>query len=325
MLTVVTGATGFIGSVLIHKLKNPNIIAVDKFNNFRKNRNLNGALLYQKIDREDFINWLDENYKKIDLIYHLGARTDTLEFNKEILYSLNTEYSKNIWRKCVKYGIPLIFASSAATYGLGENGFADDEKKIELLKPLNLYGQSKQDFDLWAWGELKHPPFWAGLKFFNVYGPNEYHKEKMASTIYQIYHQVVQKKKVMLFRSHDENFENGHQKRDFIFVEDIVDVCIYLSQRRPRSGIYNVGSGKASSFLDIAKTIFRACACKEAIEFIDIPLSFRDKYQYFTQADMHKLINTGYGQKFHSMEEGIKKYVGDYLMRDLRYYSNKSD
>lgn len=321
-MIIVTGAAGFIGSCLVKKLNAENfnaIIAVDKFDQAEKNKNLEGAKIQEKVDHDNFMVWLDKNYELVEFIFHIGARTDTAEMDVALFDRLNTQYTKDIWKKCIQYQIPLVYASSAATYGLGEIGYDDNEVTIPKLKPLNPYGQSKQDFDVWALRQKEKPFFWAGLKFFNVYGPNEYHKGRMASVIWHAYNQVSKTEKMKLFRSHNPEYQDGEQMRDFVYVKDVVDVCYFLMHHRKNSGIYNLGSGKARTFLDLTKTVFKALNKKEVIEFIDTPLDIRDKYQYFTEANMNKLKNIGYTKPFHSLEEGATDYVQNYLTRGLKY------
>lgn len=316
-MIVVTGAAGFIGSYLIHRLNQDNfnaIIAVDKFDNEAKNKNLVGLKIKEKVDRDQFLGWLDQNYETIEFIFHIGARTDTAEFDVALLDKLNTQYTKDIWTRCCQFQIPLVYASSAATYGLGENGYDDDESKIHLLKPLNPYGQSKQDFDVWALAQKDKPFFWVGLKFFNVYGPNEYHKGRMASVIWHAFNQITKTGKMKLFKSHHPEFKDGEQMRDFVFVKDVAEVCLFFMHHRKNSGIYNLGSGKARTFVDLTKAVFKALGKKEDIEFIDTPADIRDKYQYFTEANMEKLKKIGYSKSFTTLEEGVNDYVKNYLI-----------
>jgi len=312
VMIVVTGAAGFIGSYLIHRLNQDSfnaIIAVDKFDHEEKNKNLIGLKIKERIDRDQFLSWLDNNYETIEFIFHIGARTDTTEFDTSLLNQLNTQYTKDIWIRCCQYQIPLVYASSAATYGLGENGYDDDESKIHLLKPLNPYGQSKQDFDVWALAQKDKPFFWAGLKFFNVYGPNEYHKGRMASVIWHAYNQITKTGKMKLFKSHNPAYKDGEQMRDFVYVKDVADVCMFLMHHRKNSGIYNLGSGKARTFVDLTRSVFHALDKKEEIEFIDTPADIRDKYQYFTEARMVKMRQIGYSAPFTSLEAGVKDYL----------------
>ncbi|QJW91301.1 ADP-glyceromanno-heptose 6-epimerase [Spirosoma taeanense] len=321
-MIIVTGAAGFIGSCLIRKLNQENfnfIIAVDDFSDPRKTANLVDKRIQERVDREVFFDWLDANYHEVEFIFHIGARTDTTEFNWQIFEHLNLEYSKQIWKRCIEYQIPLVYASSAATYGLGELGYDDNESLIPRLKPLNPYGESKNEFDIWALEQERKPFFWAGLKFFNVYGPNEYHKDRMASVIFHTYNQICQTGRMKLFRSHNPDFRDGEQMRDFVYVKDVIEVCSFLMHHRRNSGIYNLGSGKARTFLDLATLTFQALAREPEIEFVDTPADIRDKYQYFTQANMAKLRSIGYDRPFATLEEGIADYVGNYL-RYGKYY-----
>jgi ADP-L-glycero-D-manno-heptose 6-epimerase len=321
-MIIVTGAAGFIGSCLVGKLNSEgynDIIAVDDFSNAEKNKNLEGKHISKRIDRKKFPQWLRENQMPVQFVFHIGARTDTTEFDKKIFDELNLEYTKEIWNICVEFGLPLVYASSAATYGLGEHGYIDSHDIVDKLKPLNPYGDSKNDFDKWALRQPKQPYFWAGLKFFNVYGPNEYHKGRMASVIFHAFNQVKEKGKVKLFRSHNPEYKDGEQLRDFVYVKDVVEVCFFLMHHRKDPGLYNLGTGKARTFLDLAKNTFYALGKEPAIEFVDTPADIRDKYQYFTEADMTKLRSIGYDKPFYSLEEGIKDYVQNYLA-EHKYY-----
>jgi len=316
-MIIVTGAAGFIGSCLISRLNRENynaIVAVDKFDDSEKNKNLANNKVLHRVERENFIAWLDENYAEVEFIFHVGARTDTAEFDKELLWELNTDYTKEVWIRCVNYQIPLVYASSAATYGLGELGYEDNEQTIKDLKPLNPYGESKNEFDKWALKQDTKPLFWAGLKFFNVYGPNEYHKSRMASVVMHSFYQIQNSGAMKLFRSHNANYKDGEQMRDFVYVKDVVEVCIFLMKHRKNSGIYNLGSGKARSFVDLTRAVFNALNVSENISFIDTPEDIRSKYQYFTEAKMNKLRSIGFSTKFHSLEEGIEDYVKNYLV-----------
>jgi ADP-L-glycero-D-manno-heptose 6-epimerase len=321
-MIIVTGAAGFIGSCLIQKLnelKFKYIIAVDDFSNAEKNRNLDGKAIKERVDRNDLFSWLEKNYREVEFFFHIGARTDTTEFNTCIFDELNLDYSKKVLGACVAYQIPLVYASSAATYGLGELGYEDNESLISSLKPLNPYGDSKNDFDIWALQQEKKPFFFAGLKFFNVYGPNEYHKGRMASVIWHAYRQIQSNGSLKLFKSHRDDFKDGEQMRDFIYVKDLIDVCIFLMEHRKNSGIYNLGTGKARSFNDLGKATFAALGLEPNIEYIDTPADIRDKYQYFTEATMAKLRAIGYTQEFMSLEAGVKDYVQNYLAKQLYY------
>jgi ADP-L-glycero-D-manno-heptose 6-epimerase len=233
--------------------------------------------------------------------------------NALIFDELNLNYSKFIWQACVNYNIPLVYASSAATYGAGELGYDDNEEMIDQLKPLNPYGESKNEFDKWALKQEAKPFFWAGLKFFNVYGPNEYHKGRMASVIFHAYHQIQNTGSMKLFKSHRKEFNDGEQIRDFIYVKDVVEVCYFLMHSRKHSGIYNLGTGQARTFNDLVAQTFKSLNKKEDISYIDIPKDIRNSYQYFTESNMKKLKDIGYHCKFYSLEDGINDYVQNYL------------
>ena len=315
-MIIVTGAAGFIGSCLVKRLNEEGIgpvIAVDDFSNPEKNLNLENKNIFQQTDRFDFINKLKQ-FEKIDFVFHIGARTDTSEFDTTLLDSLNTDYSIKLWNYCTEQQIPMIYASSAATYGMGELGFEDNHRIIPRLKPLNPYGRSKQMFDEFVLKQSNTPPFWAGLKFFNVFGPNEYHKGRMASMVLHGTHQILKSNTIKLFRSHNNNYGDGEQVRDFIYVMDVLEVIMYLYRERPESAIYNLGTGNASSWNQLAGAIFKALNKDVQIEYIDIPKDIRSTYQYFTEAKMGKLINTGYKKPFTSLENAVKDYVNGYII-----------
>jgi ADP-L-glycero-D-manno-heptose 6-epimerase len=319
LMIVVTGAAGFIGSCLIQKLNSHGfhyIVAVDDFSKVEKHRNLDNKKIREKVDRSLLFEWLERNQSAVEFIFHIGARTDTTEFNVEIFNELNLHYTQKVWQACIQYQIPLVYASSAATYGAGELGYKDDESIIPQLKPLNPYGDSKNDFDIWALQQSEKPFFWAGLKFFNVYGPNEYHKGRMASVIFHAFHQIKKTGGMKLFKSHRPDFKDGEQMRDFVYVKDVIEVCYFLMHHRRNSGIYNLGSGKARTFLDLTRLTFKAMQLPENITFIDTPIDIRDKYQYFTEASMDKLLSIGYQKPFHSLEDGVADYVGNYLLTE---------
>lgn len=315
-MIIITGAAGFIGSCLVRKLNDEgynDLILVDDFSKTEKSKNLDGKMYSAKVEREHFFEWLKQNHRFVQFVFHIGARTDTTEFDYSIFEKLNVQYSKDVWNCCVEFGLPLVYASSAATYGGGEFGYADDESLIGKLQPLNPYGVSKNEFDKWILAQHRQPYFWAGLKFFNVYGPNEYHKGRMASVIFHAYNQISATGKMKLFRSHNPDFKDGGQLRDFVYVKDVVNVCYWLMHHRKDSGIYNLGSGKARTFLDLAGNVFSSMGKKENIEFIDTPADIRDKYQYFTEAKMEKLRKIGYSRPFFSLEDGVKDYVNNFL------------
>ncbi len=316
-MIVITGAAGFIASCLVGKLNElgkTNLILVDDFSQNQKAANLHGKQFEAKIERSVFNDWMNENGAKVSSVIHIGARTDTTEFDENIFNELNINYSKMLWNHCTRLSIPFIYASSAATYGLGEFGYEDKESDMPKLQPLNPYGWSKQLFDIWALEQKETPPNWYGLKFFNVYGPNEYHKNRMASVIFHTFHQVKEKGCMRLFRSHNPDYTDGGQMRDFVYVKDVVSIIEFLMETTANSGIYNLGSGKARTFLDLAKNTFHALDKEPEISFIDTPEDIRDKYQYFTEANMQKIIRQGYTKPFHSLEEGIQDYVKNYLM-----------
>jgi len=316
-MIIVTGAAGFIGSNLVSKLNSErykDIVVVDDFSHPDKNKNLEGKIYSQKVHRDDFPDWLDRNQKMVQFIFHMGARSATTGFPKEVYDVLNLNYSKAVWEKCVEFGLPLVYASSAATYGLGEFGYDDNHEIVEKLKPLNLYGESKNDFDKWALAQKKKPYFWAGLKFFNVYGPNEYHKGRMASVVLHAFNQINETGKMRLFKSHHPDFTDGGQTRDFVYVKDLTDIMLFLMKHREDSGLYNVGTGKGRTFLDLTKNTFKGMDKPEHIDFIDTPIDIRDKYQYFTKANMNKLRSIGYATPFTSLEEGVADYVMNYLI-----------
>lgn len=318
----ITGAAGFIGSYftgLLNKAGYKQLILVDDFTDERKKNNLKDKSYTKLIPRDEFIQWADDNAGIIRHIFHLGARTDTTEMDYSIHKKLNLDYSKEIWRICAGQQIPLVYASSAATYGSGEHGYKDTHNIVDQLQPLNPYGISKNEFDKWALSQEVVPPFWAGVKFFNVYGPNEYHKGRMASVIFHAYRQVKEKGAVKLFRSHREDYKDGEQIRDFIYVKDVADICRWLMQTQPASGLYNIGTGNARTFNDLATAIFNTLNIPVYIEYIDTPEDIRDKYQYYTEADMDKLHDAGYTGRPTTLEEGVNDYVNNYLETNTYY------
>lgn len=315
-MIVVTGAAGFIASNVAEMLNRNgfnDLVLVDDFSRAERKNNYKDLSFVELVDRDTFFEWFKNNNKNIEFIIHLGARTDTTEFDYNVFQKLNVDYTLGIWRACVEYQIPLIYASSAATYGMGELGYDDRHDIVYDLKPLNPYGRSKNEIDKFILGQTEQPPFWAGLKFFNVYGPNEFHKGKMASVILHAFRQINETGKVKLFRSHNPNYKDGQQLRDFVYVKDVAKVILWLMRHKPESGLYNVGTGKARSFYDLADNTFKAMGVETDIEFIDTPLNIRDKYQYFTEANMTKLRIAGYDEPFTTLEDGIKSYV-DYLL-----------
>ncbi len=316
-MIIITGAAGFIGSCLVQKLNDEgyyDLVLVDDFSSENKNKNFEGKRYSKQVDREVFAEWLRENHLHVQFVFHIGARTDTTEMDVKLFNQLNLDYTKTIWNICTEFGLPLVYASSAATYGLGEQGYDDDESKIPMLKPLNPYGDSKNDFDIWALKQEKKPYFWAGLKFFNVYGPNEYHKGRMASVIFHTFNQIKKTGAMKLFQSHNPEFKDGEQMRDFVYIKDVVNVLYFLMHHRKDSGIYNLGTGKARTFLDLATQTFHAMDTPVSISFVPTPEDIREKYQYFTEASMEKLRSIGYSLDFYSLEEGVEDYVKNYLV-----------
>ncbi len=315
---IVTGAAGFIGSCVAAALGKSGLgplVLVDDFSRADKRPNWEGLEALACVEREQFFAWVQGKESTIRAIIHLGARTDTTEQDRSIFDHLNLGYSKQMWALCARHGIDLIYASSAATYGEGELGFVDDHALIPQLVPLNPYGESKNDFDKWVLTQDEQPPHWAGLKFFNVYGPNEYHKGRMASVMLHAYRQIEASGSLKLFRSHRPDFKDGEQMRDFVYVQDVVRVIQFLLARRPGSAIYNLGTGEARSFLDLGRAVFKAMGRPAEIVFVDTPADIRDKYQYFTEADMGKLRAAGFDQAFVSLESGVEDYVQNFLVK----------
>jgi ADP-L-glycero-D-manno-heptose 6-epimerase len=322
---VITGAAGFIGSCLTGFLNEKGfdqLILVDEFSRLDKINNLKDKKFADQIERDDFFDWLALRKPTVSFVFHLGARTDTTEFDYAVHERLNLEYSQRIWDYCMLKQIPLVYASSAATYGSGDLGYADDHELPFQLEPLNAYGISKNEFDKWAILQQSHPPFWAGLKFFNVYGPNEYHKGRMASVIWHAFNQIQKSGTVKLFKSHRPDFKDGQQLRDFIYVKDILKVCYWFMEnleKKPGNGLYNLGTGIARTFEDLVRATFEGAGKPVHIQFIDMPEDIRDKYQYFTEAKMEKLISAGYSEPFYSLENGVGDYVKNYLSNHNYY------
>lgn len=322
-MLLITGAAGFIGSCLVGKLNESgreDLVLSDDFSRPDKAPNLLGKKILQSVHRDEALAWLDEMHAQVEAVFHIGARTDTTEMDKAIFDRLNLHYTQAVWNRCAQYGIPLIYASSAATYGAGELGYDDKHELPELLHPLNPYGDSKNDFDRWALQQSQAPPHWYGLKFFNVYGPNEYHKGRMASVIFHTVNQINAHGSMKLFRSHRPDYADGQQSRDFIYVKDVTKIILWLFQQLPASGLYNLGTGQARSFLDLATLTFRSLDQTPNISFIDTPADIRHTYQYFTEANMSKLRLAGYTEPFYSLEDGIDDYVRQYLSGSGRAY-----
>ena len=327
-MIIVTGGAGFIGSALIWKLNEKSltdIVVVDRMGHSGKWKNLVKRQITDIVHKDHFFDWLDALPKgrRIEAVYHMGACSSTTETDVDYLVENNLHYSMKIWNFCVKNKIPFIYASSAATYGSGEQGYSDNPKNLSKLRPINPYGYSKHLFDVWAMSQTVKPPFWAGLKFFNVYGPQEYHKGGQASVVFHAFPQVNEKNILKLFKSYHPDYNHGDQKRDFVYVKDVVDVLyhLYHVRRLAVSGIFNLGSGKARSFADLGRSVFKALGQKkEKLEWIEMPEQLRGQYQYFTEATLDELRErTGYKKKMTSLEDGINDYVVNYLAKDDRY------
>jgi len=316
---LVTGAAGFIGARFVESCneRGVSVVSVDKTEYFTERTEHSSVSFGEIVDREDLMEWLGKlsasgRASEVRAIVHLGACANTMEADENYLNRMNVEYSQKLWSYASQHKIPMIYASSAATYGDGTQGYNDDESKIGSLKPLNLYGESKQKFDVWALAQEKagvRPPNWAGFKFFNVYGFGERHKGRMASVVLHSSEQIKKQGFVRLFKSHRAGIADGHQKRDFVYVGDVVSVLHFALDHPISRGIYNLGSGQARTFLDLTRAVFKALHREEKIDFIDTPIEIRDKYQYFTEAAMQKLKAAGYVKPFTSLEDGVKQYL----------------
>jgi ADP-L-glycero-D-manno-heptose 6-epimerase len=308
---VITGAAGFIGSHLAEGLAKQgfrDLILVDDFSMPEKKANWSGLVYQALVHRDDFFDWIGSNHQFIQYIFHLGARTNTLEQDEVVLNRLNFEYSKKVWELCVRFGIPLCYASSAATYGDGSLGFNDDMSTIHQLQPLNPYGWSKHRFDLWALEQKRKPLQWVGLKFFNVYGNREKHKGRMASVVLHAFQQIAAEQELKLFKSYRDNIPNGEQKRDFIYVKDLVMMMIAIMKDRKISGIYNAGTGHARSFNELSTTIFDTLGLPKKIDYVDMPEGLQNQYQYFTEANMISFFKKK-SLIFTPIEIGVSEYV----------------
>ena len=320
-MILVTGGAGFIGSNLVARLTQDGqrVSVNDVFGDGNKRRNLAHHPVDELVTPEGLGDFLARRVEEIELVYHLGAITSTTETDGELLTETNVHLSQRLWRWCARHQVPLVYASSAATYGDGNRGFRDDDasEALALLRPLNAYAWSKHTFDRWAVSEAEGggdtPPLWYGLKLFNVYGPNEYHKGDMQSVVAKAYARISCGQPVTLFRSHDPAYPDGGQKRDFVHVDDCVDVLTWLTTNAPKSGIYNVGTGRAQTWLELVQAVHSALGRTPHIEWVDIPKPLRDRYQYFTQADISKLRAAGYDRPFKSLQEGVPEYVQGYL------------
>jgi len=322
-MILVTGGAGFIGSVLVaelNRLGETDIVIVDRLEKSVKWKNLRDLKYREYIHADElFSGDYDDLISETDIIYHMGACSSTTELDMDYLMKNNVQYSKALFQFAATKNVPMIYASSAATYGAGEFGYDDNEEELHKLRPLNPYGYSKQLFDEWVLRETTaKPDHWFGLKFFNVFGPNEYHKEDMRSLVHKAYGQINETGKVKLFKSHKDGFKDGEQLRDFIYVLDVVRVMIELSytDKAQFSGIYNLGTGKARSFKDLVLATFKAMGRNPEIEYIDMPMSIRNQYQYFTEANTEKLLSALPGFKFTDLEAAVYDYVTNYLVKE---------
>lgn len=322
MKIIVTGGAGFIGSCLVRELNNmgyTDIIIVDNIAKSEKWKNLRNKQYLEYIHRDDFLARLPKFKNQVSHVIHMGACSSTTENNFDFLYKNNFEYSKLLWTFCTENNCSFIYASSAATYGLGEFGF-DDNMDIKKLQPLNGYGYSKLLFDLWVEKQSKRPKQYIGFKFFNVYGPNEYCKGNMASVIFHTYNTVLNTGEMGIFKSYKSKYKDGEQLRDFIYVKDLCKVMHFMIEHPQINGLFNLGTGKARSFYDLVSITFASMGIESKINFVEMPETLREKYQYFTEAKMEKLRVAGYKEEFYSLEEGIKDYVQNYLVKDFLVY-----
>lgn len=322
-MIVITGAAGMIGSMVAWQLNQQgrdDLVIVDSIAHPEQWQNLCHRRYGQYLDKSELADWLKCNADNVTAVIHMGAISATTEHDWKRLLDHNIRYSQFLWNWCAEQGVPLLYASSAATYGAGERGY--DDAGIEGLRPLNAYGYSKHFFDQWALrqADAGHaPPLWAGFKFFNVYGPNEYHKQRMASVAFHSFNQFRDSGTVKLFRSGRAGIADGMQSRDFVYVKDAAAVlCWFLEQTRT-SGIYNIGTGQARSFLALANAVMTSSAGTPHITWIDMPEDLEGKYQYFTEARVERLRAAGYNRDFHALEEGVRDYVQNYLMQPDPY------
>ncbi len=326
---LITGGAGFIGSNIagdIADREDYRAVVCDQFGHSEKWRNLSKHRIFEIISPDEIFYWLESNKDDLKAIVHLGAISSTTETDVDLFLENNFSFSRQLWRWCVDAGKPLIYASSAATYGNGEQGFDDDASEGYLctLRPMNAYGWSKQLFDQFVAASVRRgdklPPQWVGLKFFNVYGPNEYHKGAQMSVASQIFPHVRENRPVKLFKSYNPAYPDGGQKRDFIYVRDCVDVVRWLIANPAASGLFNLGTGEARTFEDLAKAVFLAMNKPYRAQYIDMPENIKSKYQYLTQAQISRLRAAGYSAPFTSLEEGVRDFVQGYLMKDDQYY-----
>ncbi|RME03445.1 MAG: ADP-glyceromanno-heptose 6-epimerase [Planctomycetota bacterium] len=311
---LITGAAGFIGARAVERCNQEGIplIAVDAPSYFQNRTEHYGLDFGEIVDREELFEWLEQERPSLEAVLHLGACTKTTLFDEEYFQRVNVQYSQKLWDYCTRHQLPFYYASSAATYGDGSHGYGDEEENLLHLRPLNPYGESKHRFDLWVLEQERRgicPPCWAGFKFFNVYGFGERHKKEMSSVVLKAYDQIRSDGRLRLFRSHRPDIASGEQKRDFIYVQDVVDVLFFAWQKPIQRGIFNVGTGRARTFLELAESVFHVLGMEPVIEFVDMPEEIREKYQYFTQAKMEKLRLQGYTKPFTPLEEGVRQYI----------------
>lgn len=321
MKIVVTGGAGFVGSCVVKSLNERgifDIVIVDNIQSSGKWANIRNKIFSEYINKVDFINNLD-SFKDYTHIIHMGACSSTLEKDFDYLYKNNFMYTKKLWNFCVENELCFLYASSAATYGDGTNGFSD-YTDIKQHMPLNAYGYSKHLFDLWVQKQEVYPKQYVGLKFFNVYGPNEYFKNQMASMIFHGYNQIKETGTLKLFKSYNSKYLDGEQKRDFIYVKDVCKVINFFLDNCSLSGLFNVGTGQAESFNSLSKSLFKALKLEPRVEFVDMPQNLQKHYQYFTEAKIRKLSEIGYVGKFYSLEEGVNDYVINYLQNEYLIY-----
>ena len=325
-MILVTGGAGFIGSALVWKLNEmgyKDIVVADRMGLGNKWKNLVKRQISYVLHKDQLFDWIKEENPEIEAVFHMGACSSTTERDADYLMDNNVQYTRRLWKYCTEKNIPYIYASSAATYGSLEDNFVDAHSEVESLKPINKYGYSKQMFDEWAIRQNKTPPFWAGLKFFNVYGPQEYHKGGQASVVHHAFPQIKENGTLKLFKSYRDDFKDGEQQRDFVYIKDIVDIMVHMfrEQSTVKSGLYNLGTGKARSFVDLGRAVFKALEVKnEKFTWIDMPENLKNQYQYFTEADIQKLRQAAnYKGKIHTLEEGVYDYVVNYLNTEDPY------
>lgn len=328
-MIIITGGAGMIGSIMAwhlnNKLGRQDLVIVDRITHESQWQNLVHRHYAEYLDKDQLFDFLEDN-DDITAVIHMGAISATTERDFNKLVADNMHYSQDLWSWCAEYEVPFFYASSAATYGGGEQGY--DDASIAQLRPLNGYGYSKHFFDQWVLQQVTQkqvtPPAWAGFKFFNVYGPNEYHKERMASVAYHTFNQFSETGTMRLFKGTKAGVEDGMQLRDFVYVKDVADVMGFfleaaLKNKPVASAIYNIGTGQARSFKDLATNVMTSMARAPNITYIDMPQDLQGKYQYFTQAEMQKLRQAGYKKPFTTLEEGVKDYVQNYLLQDDPY------